>query len=433
MSDTLRIALIACLGMWTGLARATVGSPIYAAVLDLALAATLGWLVWQTVRSRRWPTLHPVDGFVLAYVVIALVEILNPNVPNVLVGLEGFRKTAFMVAGYAVARLALNLDADRYIRIVALGAIPALLWSIRQFVWPLPSELSIITSSGVSATSFHSGTVLRAFAPAASPFHLGIVAGTIAIIGVVMAAQQRREWAIVSVVAAVALGLSLTRANIIATLVALGFVAAIEVWRARIAFPAVLAGVVGATALTVAILAAGSQPPYNPTPSSPRSSAGAGATAAPTPGGIVIPDPAADRSLRFRFQFWEEQLNAIARQPLIGYGTGSAADGFDRLYRGTGSERFEPHSIYLKVLIEQGFIGFVVFGLFLATLGIIVLRRQRSRALVDTIALGIFTLVVVSGLTGPMLDAYPFNLLFWTFAGIVVSRHVAVSRPLHHA
>ena len=31
-------------------------------------------------------------------------------------------------------------------------------------------------------------------------------------------------------------------------------------------------------------------------------------------------------------------------------------------------------------------------------------------------------LVLVSGLTGPMLDAYPFNLLFWAVAGAVVNR-----------
>ena len=130
--------------------------------------------------------------------------------------------------------------------------------------------------------------------------------------------------------------------------------------------------------------------------------------------------PLADRSLQFRFQFWEKQLTAAADQPWIGYGTSSAADGFDRLYVGTSGRNFEPHSIYLKILLEQGVAGFVIFMAILAMLGLIELRRLRSGGVFNRVALAILVLVGVSGLTGPMLDAYPFNLLFWAIAGLAV-------------
>jgi hypothetical protein len=48
-----------------------------------------------------------------------------------------------------------------------------------------------------------------------------------------------------------------------------------------------------------------------------------------------------------------------------------------------------------------------------------VLRRRGDEAFAMW-ALGILLLVGISGLTGPMLDAYPFNLLFWTVAGLLV-------------
>ena len=48
--------------------------------------------------------------------------------------------------------------------------------------------------------------------------------------------------------------------------------------------------------------------------------------------------------------------------------------------------------------------------------------RLRVRAPVDSaVVLGAIVVVVISGLTGPMLDAYPFNVLFWGLLGGLAS------------
>jgi len=428
MSMTVALASIVALGMWTGLARAVFGRPIYAAVLD---AAVVGLLVVAAVSAYRSPNrrrLLPIDVLLIAYVAISVIQMFNPNVPSVLVGLEGLRKTAFMVVGYGIVRLAPAIDPERFLRIVAVGMIPALLWSIRQFIAPSSLELDIIAGSGTSPISFHSGTVLRAFAPTASPFHLGILAGSAALIAVALANWRSIRWAAVAVIAATALGLSLTRANIIATIAALGVLALAGLWIDRRPRIAGLATAAAGVAVVAAILASSSQPPYvlpgsqGPSPGTPGGPGGG-------PGPIVIPDPLADRSLQFRFQFWEKQLAAAAERPLIGYGTSSAADGFDRLYAGSTGQNFEPHSIFLKILIEQGVVGFVIFLAFLGSLAWIELRRLRSGGVFSPVALAILVLVCVSGLTGPMLDAYPFNLLFWSVAGMAV--RLAEERPAH--
>ncbi len=190
---TTALAILIVLGEWTGLARGILGAPYYAAILDLALvlivvlAAVLAW------RADRLPDPHPLDLLIVGFAFLALIQVLNPNVPSLTVGLEGFRKTAFTVLGFAAVRLAGTRDPRPFYVIVALGSIPALLWAIRQSLVPLPIDLAIISTSGVSSISFHAGVAMRAFAPTAGPFHLGILAGTVLIIAVVFS-QRAGRW-----------------------------------------------------------------------------------------------------------------------------------------------------------------------------------------------------------------------------------------------
>ena len=74
-----------------------------------------------------------------------------------------------------------------------------------------------------------------------------------------------------------------------------------------------------------------------------------------------VTNPLEDTSLKFRFGYWKAYLQAIAENPLVGYGTSAAADGFDRDYVGTGKRNFEPHSMYLKPALEMGLLGFALF------------------------------------------------------------------------
>ena len=139
-----------------------------------------------------------------------------------------------------------------------------------------------------------------------------------------------------------------------------------------------------------------------------------------------VTNPLGDTSLKFRFGYWKAYLQAIAENPLVGYGTSAAADGFDRDYAGTGKRNFEPHSMYLKPALEMGLLG---FGLFIAIALVALLAAIRVYKLgleFALTALAIFVALAITGLTGPMLDAYPVNLLVW--ATLWLGRGVPVSR-----
>jgi O-antigen ligase len=253
------------------------------------------------------------------------------------------------------------------------------------------------------------------------------------VIALVQQRQGSRSWLLVAVAAAFTLGLTLTRANIAASLGAAGVVALVagqgRVRNLVAIAPPAAAGVL-AILIGVGALATGSVSPVSRPDLTPRSSAAPTPTPPPTVGEVVggISDPFSDRNLQFRFAFWGEFANAIAARPLIGYGTGAAADGFDHFYAGTGRQNFEPHSIYFKAALEMGVPGLLVLLTTLGTAAWLALKRARQGDEAGMIGLGILVIVVVSGVTGPMLDAYPANLLVWASAGWC-ARIAAPERP----
>lgn len=424
------LAIVIVAGQWTGITRAALGMPVYAAALDLVLVGLLGWVVFIRLRDGRRPRIRPIGVLLVAYMLLALVQVLNPNVPSPVVGLEGYRKTAFTMIGALVVYLSVDGDARQFYKWVALGSVPALVWAVRQFFMPLDLEVEIVRSAGTSLISFHSGLVLRAFAPTAGPFHLGLLATLVAVIGVGLRGRTRgRGWLALIALAGLALGLSVTRANIVAGLIAVA-ISSLIVHRSLPRAVAVTAPFAAAAVLAISI-AVGVIPA--PVPDSPLRSPLPTSSAEPEVGvddggldrveDIVegVTNPLEDPSLQFRFGFWQSHLQAIADQPIAGYGTSSAGDGFDRLYKNSsGSKNFDPHSLYLKPALELGIPGAVIFVVLLGAIVYYALAVSRLSPLVGAVALGSVAAVMISGITGPMLDAYPVNLLFWSMVGWVM-------------
>jgi hypothetical protein len=429
ISPTVALALIVVAGEWTGLARAVVGAPLYAGLLDVLLVGLVVGVGLRAFRAGRVVGSLPLY-LVAAYMLLAALEVLNPNVPSFAVGLEGYRKTAFTMLGFFVVLWSHPADFGRFYRLVAVGSLPAFLWASRQFFAPLPVEQDLIAGSGVSSVTFHSGSVLRAFAPTAGPFHLGILAACALVIGIILAHRGSRWWLVVAILGAWTLGLSLTRANMIAGAVGAATVVVFagalrEQVRAAAAaaLPILTIAFAGLVAIGTLALPAATASPQSAV-ATPSPAATHVATPAPTPSRPAISDVVSgvtdaleDKNLQLRFGYWRHYVSAIAQRPLLGYGTSAAADGMKRLYDNTGSVRFEPHSMYLKAPLELGVVGLAVLLALLVWAyreAFLQLSAQREAALV---ALGLLVVLSVSGITGPMLDAYPFNLLFWSSCG----------------
>lgn len=422
ISMTGSVALIIVAGEWTGLARAALGAPVYAAALDIGLVLLFLAVMGRAVRAGTWRRGGVLAALVAVYFVVAAIEILNPNVPSLRAGLEGFRKTAFTAIAFAIVALSPMGDSGRFYRIVAVGSVPAFLMAVRQFFAPALLDLQILETSGISPITFHSAGLLRAFSPTAGPFHLGILAAAVLVISLVAARSGSRLWLVSATLAAVALGLTVTRANLVGAVVAVVLVSLLFPRPATRRMNLVQAVPVGAAAALAVLFAIGtiSVSPGSPgsTPSEPGASSPP-SSSPPTIGEVVegLANPLTDRNLQFRFGYWAEYVQAVLERPLTGYGTSAAADGFDHFYEGTGKKNFEPHSLYFKAALEMGVGGLLLLS---AILGYALARaaiKARSGEEAGVFAVGILAIFAVSGFSGPMLDAYPANILFWATCG----------------
>jgi O-antigen ligase len=88
------------------------------------------------------------------------------------------------------------------------------------------------------------------------------------------------------------------------------------------------------------------------------------------------------------------------------------------------------HSMYLKILAEQGLVGMTIFLIFIITILLqsYKLFRQSRSKLGQGIGLGFFVCVIVhlaGSISGDQSLYYNLMAIFWLFMGIVASLNIS--------
>jgi hypothetical protein len=138
---------------------------IYFAKDVLLLGAYLGFFRDRPRLRLRLPALPAFYGLLGAAALFGLVEVFNPALPNLLVGVFGFKAYFFYVPLLFVVPAAFPGDAAiyRFLRRYALVAIPVGLLAVAQFFSPASSALNTYARSGEDAyvATFGSSTYVR--------------------------------------------------------------------------------------------------------------------------------------------------------------------------------------------------------------------------------------------------------------------------------
>ena len=120
-----------------------------------------------------------------------------------------------------------------------------------------------------------------------------------------------------------------------------------------------------------------------------------------------------------RKALWDKAMNYFTRHPLLGIG-------FDNFRH---KEGMITHSMFYKILAEQGLAGMLIFIIFIVVLlkqSYKLFRHSRSK-LGQGVGLGFFT-AIITHLAGSVSgdQSLYFNLMaiFWLFAGIVASFNI---------
>jgi hypothetical protein len=381
------------------------GASVVAGVIDaLIFFAAVAW----TLRQRHRLALTILDGLVGALILLAFLQLANPNVISPLKVLPALRNDVVGAIWYLAARAySTSRGASAFALLTGL-IVPSLiemLYGLRQDIFPLEIDArarALAHSSQIVFIVPRVGTP-RIFGTLPGPFHLGILACTALVFAVVFWRHWKRVLAILISIAT--LYLTYTRGNWVGGIATSGFLAGRAIWiriaeRTRFTSPDRTRLVLIASSVLAVMLAAF------------------------VVGGSHLQTAAvraltSDTDLSLRLSAWRDDvIPGILSSPL-GHGTGAASDQLaDR--HGTKAY-FTSHNQLFKTLLEFGWVGggvLVGFLTVLITRSVIRLKRARG----DPLAIAMLALVIVvvaAGITEPSLDTYPAIIPFWLAAGLL--------------
>jgi O-antigen ligase len=130
--------------------------------------------------------------------------------------------------------------------------------------------------------------------------------------------------------------------------------------------------------------------------------------------------PVADSSIVIRWQFFKNSLSIIQDAPLIGHGTGSFENQYEKRISGSaqvGSSN--PHNDYLLIASQLGFIGLTLEFLLIASIAFSIGAIKNEDK--EVIYALIISFILYSGLNSTLLDAGEGRYFLILFSIIISS------------
>ncbi|GGE99213.1 O-antigen ligase family protein [Mycetocola zhadangensis] len=356
------------------------------AVQALALAAA--YVAWLTVppAERRGKA---AVGWVTAILAFWALLVLHPNIPSLEVGILGFRKTVFclagVVAGAAIPRRLIPAVELTAIKVLASAVAVSIV--VHQFA---PGIEQSITRAAGEYTGVLGGEA-RLQGIFSGPFHAATACLLVLVWGMARFGTHRRLAPLMLALGLLGMYLTLVRSAYIA----LGLAAVALVLAAPSAskvFQRLAATILIGFAAILAIAS------WNADALSVVDSLTGFST---------------DNRFLGRFPGYAEGINLIIASPIYGWGSGSAGDTLQSHFAWSG-HHITSHNIALKVLVEGGLIGAVLWlGLVVSTF-----RGQRRGAPSTGLAVGVVAVLLGMGITGASLETLPVSWFIFLFVGI---------------
>jgi hypothetical protein len=418
--------LVLYFGLLDGVIKLMTASQAASSLRDLMIAAICVGVLARIVARREKVDLPPLTGWVIAFVVLVLVESANPNTLGPMKVIGGFRQhlewIPFFFVGYYLMR-----SKARFRHLFVLLGVIALANGIVSTVQTqlTPEQLSswgpgyaqrIAGTGNVSGRVYSDSEGRERVRPPAlgSDIGFGGFVGVLALPGLLAMlgmGRVRQQWPLLILIvgALLAIATSLQRTAVLGAAIAVLALVVLSASAGRRAVR-VLAGLLVVSAVAFA-LAAVLAP-----------SAGKGVFSRYN---SITPGKAASTSVSYREGTITEIPSVIEKYP---FGAGLAVAGAGRTFGGHSDVTIDGHpasaeSQYNYVALELGIIGllfWVAISIAIVSLAIRGLRRIGDVELRLCLA-GVFAAVIaftIMGFVGPTMSNLPFGPYFWFALGI---------------
>lgn len=357
------------------------------------------WL-WSGALTRRGKYVVPLVAAVIAYWAALVFHL---NVPDLDTGIQGLRKSVLAIGGLVLGCAIQPKHREATEILIIKVLIIGLSTSLVAYFW-LPGIEQLVSRQADQYTAQISGTErLQGIYP--GPFHAALASLVLTIWSTYRWNLNRKLALVAMIVGVTALYFTYVRTAYVALALAVmvGLVLSRSLPKISRIFALTFIAVVPMTLLVEA-------------------------------GTLKIFDVAAsifnfgeDGRFQNRLPEYKEGMNLFADSPLIGWGAGSAGDTLGDEF--LGHSHISPHNVALKMAVEGGTIGVVLWLLLMLA----VLTRLNTRTTRGKMAVALLVALLGLGLTTSSIEAVPPAYLLFVLVGLAVSNGAesgpAESRP----
>ncbi|MDL4838957.1 O-antigen ligase family protein [Aquibacillus rhizosphaerae] len=352
-------------------------------------------------------------GIVILFITISFLQVFNPNIPSISAGIEGFRKTSFAFIYFFIGLIAFSSvkQIKKIIFTLSISSLIVLLYGIKQYLFPSNFDSLYLNSNDAGIYTGMLFGESRATSIFSGPFHFGMFAAVISVINLYLmktakTSKMKIIFFLLMAISIFACYGTLTRTNLLAMIGALflSLLLSVPFKKVLVIFPIIFIIIVS----IINIIALYGTTLINSENKFIRLVG-------------TIGEFSQDSRLLGRVDGWEEIYSLFLKQPIAGYGTGSAGDTLQYMY--DFEYHVTSHNFFLKILMETGIVGFLLITIFLSAVFYSLIKQILTESDVHLKNLliccfSIFIIFLINIPVGSSIEALPSSSLIMLFVGI---------------
>jgi len=400
-----RLSLILVLATYVNLAKPLIGIRYFPIFIDFLIFILFFKIILTKILHKQLFLVKSIEIPLYIFFFISLIQLINSNVPSLTIGFEGFRKTTFqMLAVFIGIYFIENKEQiQKILKTLAWFSIPVLLYGLKQFFLFSSFDLKIIELNAASIWTHKYGGIYRSISIFSGPFHFGMFSCIIALIFLYFYLKIKKfSYLFLSIVSIMGVFLSMTRTNIVALIISYLFF----LWFIKPEKQRFFKKINVLFIIFLLIISIISIKKFFPITYVLKS----------------FENISEDQRLLVRFVGYRKMTKAFIESPIIGYGMGSAGDTLGPLFE--GKTHFTSHNLGFKIFIETGLAGLGVYIFFFLAwfnkaFNLFKIKDSNIKNL-SVLITSIVLILLINGLVGSPVGAYPINLYVWFFMGALV-------------
>lgn len=381
-------------------------------VSDAALVVALASLINYRWNPRHLRGLTAVFVSALLLILLSAFELLNENITNHLYSLVEFRKTFFQLLMLFIAYAYFDVKSGseekvKLIKFIVLASIPLILYGVKQFFAfdSFDSKLYSLMDSASDTNKY--GSTIRAISFFSGPFHYGMFCALVFALCLYLERKtSEKKFYLLAMISLVGVFCSYTRTNMACSLVVM--VVFLVLAGAKKGSFAKLSGVrvvLSCLGIAVAGLLFFASPGYIDLGNDQLNS-------------LInsILNASEDSRLNNRFTTWDEAIALIEMHPLLGNGIGAAGDTLSA--HSVAINWVTPHNAFLKVTVEMGVFGTLLFLIFLIATLVLCLKNAKHDSAALPLVVSVAVIALINMMLGSTLGTFPVMTLIYLLIGV---------------